>query len=207
MAESANVCGRGTTLGRVEAVDTLRTRKKAATRQSLHEAALRLAMAYGLDGVTVEDIADEAGVSRRTFSNYFANKEDAILHADRERTGRLLSLVTARPAGEDPWQSLRGAAGELFVKQTVRDPEWVDQLRLLRRHPSLLARQASDQIALERELAGVLVARGAEEELARLMAATLLAAFRTAGALWLESSGGRSMPELVDRLLSRVHLR
>jgi AcrR family transcriptional regulator len=191
----------------VEAVDTLRTRKKAATRQSLHEAALRLAMAYGLDGVTVEDIADEAGVSRRTFSNYFANKEDAILHADRERTRRLLSLLRDRPAGEGPWEALRNAAADLFPGRPVRDPEWVEQLRLLRRHPSLLARQTSDQITLERELAAALVERGADEELGRLMAATLLAAFRTAATLWLESAGERSLPELVERLLRRVELR
>ena len=193
----------------METVETLRDRKKAATRQSLHDAALRLAMANGLDGVTVEDIADEAGVSRRTFSNYFANKEDAILHEDRERTGRLLSLLVARPAGEPPWRALRNAVAGMFRDQDAPDPAWVEQLRLLRRHPSLLARQASDQIALERELAAVLVERGhgTDEELARLMAATLLVTFRTAAALWLESSGEQSMPELVDRLLGRVHPR
>lgn len=190
-------------------VETLRDRKKAATRQSLHEAALRLAVTYGLDGVTVEDIADEAGVSRRTFSNYFANKEDAILHADRERTGRLLALLTARPRGERPWQALRNAVADLLRDQDAPDPEWVAQLRLLRRHPTLLARQASAQIELERELADVLIDRGhdTDEELARLMAATLMATFRTAAALWLEDSGEQSMPELVDRLLSRVHPR
>ena len=188
----------------MEAVDTLRTRKMAATRQSLHEAALRLAMAHGLDGVTVEDIADEAGVSRRTFSNYFANKEDAILHADRDRTRRLLSLLTARPAVEGPWVALRGAAADQFHGRPTPEREWVEQLRLLRRHPSLLARQASDQIALERELAAALADRGADEELARLMAATYLATFRTAGTLWLESGGEQSLPALVDRLLDRV---
>lgn len=193
----------------MQTVETLRDRKKAATRQSLHEAALRLAMANGLDGVTVEDIADEAGVSRRTFSNYFANKEDAILHADRERTGRLLSLLAERPEDEPPWAALRHAVADLFRDQDTPDPAWVEQLRLLRRHPSLLARQASDQIALERELAAVLVERGhdTDEELARLMAATLLAAFRTAAALWLEGSGRQSLPGLLDRLLGRVHPR
>lgn len=188
----------------MEAVDTLRTRKKAATRQSLHEAALRLAMAHGLDGVTVEDIADEAGVSRRTFSNYFANKEDAILHADRERTRRLLSLLMARPADEGPWAALRGAAVDQFHGRPAPDPEWVEQLRLLRRHPSLLARQASDQIAQERELAAALADRGADEELARVMASACLATFRTAGALWLEGGGEQSLPALMDRLLRRV---
>jgi AcrR family transcriptional regulator len=194
---------------RVETVDTLRTRKKAATRQSLHEAALRLAMAYGLDGVTVEDIADEAGVSRRTFSNYFANKEDAILHSDRERTRRLLSLLAVRPAGERPWLAMRRAAADLYRDRVIPDPEWVEQLRLLRRHPSLLARQASDQMALERELAAVLVERGhdTDEEMARLMAVTYLAVTRTAAVLWLEGGGEEAFPEVVDRLLNRVHPR
>ncbi len=192
-----------------EPTATLRTRKKAATRQSLHEAALRLAMERGLDGVTVEDIADEVGVSRRTFSNYFANKEDAVLHADRERTRNLVALVDGRPADEPAWQALRAAVAELYRGRPVPDPEWVAQLRLLRRHPSLLARQASDQIALERDLAAVLRARdaGLDAELARLMAATFLAAVRTAGVLWLESSGEQSLPDLADRLLSRFQPR
>jgi AcrR family transcriptional regulator len=193
----------------MDTVDTLRTRKKAATRQSLHEAALRLAVERGLDGVTVEDIADEVGVSRRTFSNYFANKEDAILHADRERTRALVSLVEGRPEGEDSWEALRAASRGLYQARTIPDPVWVAQLRLLRRHPSLLAQQASDQIALERDLAAVLVARGHEgdEELARLMTATFLAAMRTGILWWLEGSDEQSLAEVVDRLLGRVHLR
>lgn len=190
----------------MDALDTLRTRKKAATRQSLHEAALRLAMERGLDGVTVEDIADEVGVSRRTFSNYFANKEDAILHADRERTRVLVSLVEGRPADEAPWPALRGASAELFRARAIPDRVWVAQLRLLRRHPSLLARQAGDQIALERDLATVLLARsrGLTEEAARFMAATFLAAMRTGSVLWLEAPGEQALPELVDRLLGSV---
>jgi AcrR family transcriptional regulator len=189
-------------------VNTLRERKKAATRQSLHEAALRLAMAGGLDSVTVEDIADKVGVSRRTFSNYFANKEDAVLHADRERTRRLLDLVRGRPVAERPWLALRRAAAELYGELTLPDPEWLAQLRLLRRHPSLLARQAAEQIEVERELAEVLFARGAaDRELARLMAATFLAATRTAGALWFEAGGEQALPALVDRVLDRVRFR
>jgi AcrR family transcriptional regulator len=189
----------------VEPVSTLRERKKAATRQSLHKTALRLAMSRGLDGVTVEDIADEVGVSRRTFSNYFANKEDAVLYADRERTRKLLELVRRRPPGERPWCALRRSAGELYGRRPQPDPEWVAQLRLLRRHPSLLARQAADQLTLEKDLVEVLRARGqTDEELARLMAASFLAVVRTAGTLWFENAGEVPLPDLVDRLLDRV---
>ncbi|MFC7760808.1 TetR/AcrR family transcriptional regulator [Catellatospora bangladeshensis] len=82
----------------MEATTTLRERKKEATRQALHEATLRLALERGLDAVTVDAVADEAGVSRRTFSNYFANKEDALLHGDRVRVTRLLERLRARPS-------------------------------------------------------------------------------------------------------------
>ncbi|MFC5099367.1 TetR/AcrR family transcriptional regulator [Kibdelosporangium philippinense] len=56
----------------------LRERKKLATRQALHEAALKLMRAAGPDAVTVEEICREAGVSPRTFFNYFETKEDAV---------------------------------------------------------------------------------------------------------------------------------
>lgn len=190
----------------METLTTLREQKKAVTRRSLAGAALRLAMERGLDGVTVEDIADAAGVSRRTFSNYFTSKEDAVLDADRERMRTLLALVRARPGDEEPWPALRGAMAELYRSRPLPDVEWMAQLRLLRRHPSLIARQAGDQVALERDLTAVLVARTPElgAEVARLMASTFLTTVRTGIALWLESAGDEELPGLVDRLLSRV---
>ncbi|HUQ61423.1 TetR/AcrR family transcriptional regulator [Lentzea sp.] len=191
----------------METLTTRREHKKAVTRRSLAGAALRLAMERGLDGVTVEDIADEAGVSRRTFSNYFTSKEDAVVDADRERTRALIALVEARPADEGPWQALRASTAELYRARPVPDIEWMAQLRLLRRHPSLIARQAGDQVALERDLTAVLVLREPDEELARLMASTFLVTVRTGIALWLESGGAKVLPDLVDRLLSRVTIQ
>jgi AcrR family transcriptional regulator len=57
----------------------LRERKKLATRRALQEAAVRLVLERGAERVTIEDISAAVGVSARTFSNYFASKEDAIL--------------------------------------------------------------------------------------------------------------------------------
>lgn len=191
----------------METLTTLREHKKAATRRSLAGAALRLAVEHGLDGMTVEDIADAAGVSRRTFSNYFTSKEDAVLDADRERLGALVSLVEARPAAEDAWQALRAATAELYRVRPLPDVEWMAQLRLLRRHPSLLARQAGDQVALERDLTAVLVRREPDEEAARLMAATFLTTIRVGITLWLEGAGEQELPGLVDRLLGRLRVQ
>lgn len=57
----------------------LRERKKRARRAALIDVAQRLVAERGLDGVTVEDICAEVGVSPRTFFNYFETKDDAVL--------------------------------------------------------------------------------------------------------------------------------
>src|SRR4051812_43172719 len=98
----------------------LRERKKAATRQALHDAAVRLAVELGMERVTIDAIADVASVSRRTFSNYFSNKEEALLHGDQSRMRRLIDLVLGRPAEESAWTALRASAHELVVDVGIR---------------------------------------------------------------------------------------
>src|SRR4051794_7244312 len=170
----------------------LRERKKVATRQALHEAAVRLAVEHGLERVTVEAIADAADVSRRTFSNYFANKEEALLYSDRARMGRLLELLEQRPPAEPPWQALSGAVQDL-VGDGHRDPQWLAQVRLLRRHPGLLAQQVAHYADAERALADVVAQRlpaGDDRELrARLLAGALLTTLRIVVQQWIDDPG------------------
>jgi AcrR family transcriptional regulator len=172
----------------VEATTTLRERKKAATRRALHEAVLRLAMAHGLEAVTVDAIADEAKVSKRTFSNYFANKEDALLYGDRLRIEALLDEIRSRPPDESAWEALTHGTAVRYASTDPVHPGWLAQMQLIRRHPSLLAQQHARQAALERDLALAILPRLPQPSLvyARIMAATFLATLRTVQDLWVE---------------------
>lgn len=58
---------------------SLRERHRTQTSREIHEAAWELTQGNGYAATTVEAIAERAGVSRRTFFNYFACKEDAVL--------------------------------------------------------------------------------------------------------------------------------
>ena len=84
----------------------LRERKKAETRRALSDAALELAFEHGFDGVTREAIASLAGVSLRTFNNYFAGKYEAVAFRQVDRTRQSLAIFRERPPDEPLWTSI-----------------------------------------------------------------------------------------------------
>jgi AcrR family transcriptional regulator len=87
-------------------VSDLRSKKKLATYHALAAAARTLTIERGPDGVTVEEIADLAGVSPRTFFNYFSCKEEAIVGSEPKMITSLAEQVEQRPAEEDPLAAL-----------------------------------------------------------------------------------------------------
>ncbi|GAA0794324.1 TetR/AcrR family transcriptional regulator [Spirilliplanes yamanashiensis] len=181
----------------------LRERKKAATRQALHEAALRLAAEHGFERVTVEAIADAADVSRRTFSNYFSSKEEAFFHGDSARLRRMLELLRERPAGEDPWTALGAAAEQLTAEvRGEPDPGWLALRRRVRAHPVLLAHQVAAYTVVERELAAEIARRGPGSTAlrARVLAATFLTTLRVATQHWIEHPEGTLLAVLREAL-------
>ncbi|MUL67784.1 TetR family transcriptional regulator [Mycobacterium sp. CBMA 234] len=87
----------------------LRERKKADTRKALSDAALQLAIQEDFENVTREAIAALAGVSLRTFNNYFTGKYEALAHWQSERMRSSISELRRRPPDEPLWTSITAA--------------------------------------------------------------------------------------------------
>ncbi len=58
---------------------SLRERRRQETERDIQKATLELAIQHGLENITTEEIAVSAGISTRTFFNYYSNKEAAAI--------------------------------------------------------------------------------------------------------------------------------
>ncbi|PRZ41522.1 TetR family transcriptional regulator [Antricoccus suffuscus] len=80
--------------------DGLRDARRRETRRRIVDAALRLTAEHGFDGFTIDELAVAAGISRRTFFNYFPAKEDALFGGPDTPSDRLQQrFVAGKPSG------------------------------------------------------------------------------------------------------------
>ncbi|MEU5696685.1 TetR family transcriptional regulator [Actinosynnema sp. NPDC020468] len=183
----------------------LRERKKLATRSALAESALRLCVERGFESVTVEHIATAAGVSLRTFFNYFSSKEEAVVAGDVERAAVFVTAFAGRPPHEPVMEALRRALETIVPCAPDRDV--VARLRVLRRTPSLLPHQMAAYHLQERGLARAVAERiGADPDAdlyPALFAAAVMAAARVVVTRWLDSPR-TPLPDLVDALVEQL---
>jgi AcrR family transcriptional regulator len=126
-----------------------------ATRAALSAAALTLTTERGPDGVTIEEIVAHAGVSYRTFFNYFKTKDEAIL-------GPMIILsaperLSLRPPDESPLDALYAAMADAEAQRHVRD--WMDRVVLVKEYPSLYPRYMAAVGGLESEVSRAIADR------------------------------------------------
>lgn len=170
-------------------------------------AALRLVDERGLERVTVEEIAEEAGVSPRTFFNYFATKDEALIgdqfedpHGTRERflaIGPDVQTADAMLAAITP--SLDTVAAERKL--------WTLRLRVAGANPALLGTLVSRSAEQEQSTAADIAARlglPLGHPYPELAAALLGAALRVSVMRWGRDGCERPLAEIVREAFGQV---
>ncbi|MFI5756924.1 TetR/AcrR family transcriptional regulator [Streptomyces sp. NPDC051569] len=193
----------------------LRERKKQATRAALSEAAVRLAAEHGAEHVTVEAISEAAGVSPRTFFNYFDSHDDAFVMIDREIGERVRRAVRDAPAAVPPLDAVREALATELADVEERQEIWSLRATVLRRSPHLLVRGLGVHLAEELELAEAIEHRlgpgraggsaGAAPGLyPRLLAAIAGTAVRVSVEHWCAQAPAVAFPEVFRRVFTHL---
>jgi AcrR family transcriptional regulator len=170
-----------------------RDRQQAETRRDLALAAFQLARANGLAGVRVPEIARAAGVSTRTFNNYFSSKEEAIAWPAVEHAAAMARGLLDRPADEPLADALVEMVGGLYrpPRQEGLPPNWLRDFRgLVAREPALHGEYLKASEAAAQALARAIATRmhsGIDELRPHVVAAVVVGAERAAVMYWMAS--------------------
>ena len=178
---------------------------KAATRQAITDASLQLLRSKGPGNFTVEDIADAAGISRRTFFNYFSSTEAALASVTHGFLDNALAQFRLRPADEPILESARAALIQLADPMTVAP--MAELYSLSQSNPQL---NRSELEAWDHCTAEIIDAArerfarnpGAElnELYLRALAGSLISCGKAAMDVWFEQHGGSLTPESLAAL-------
>ncbi|GAA2888636.1 TetR family transcriptional regulator [Actinoplanes cyaneus] len=168
----------------------LRERKKRATQEALREAALRLALEHGTANVRVADIAEAAGVSPRTYNNYFSSREQAIVAAvTARREARIAEATAAQPAHIPLADAVTTAIVQVYTTPGDDDHP---ALLLIATDPALRHAFLDTTAGIEAPLTTAMARRlgHTDQDTARILAASVTAAVRIALERWLRPATG-----------------
>src|ERR1700693_6184015 len=183
-----------------------RERKRLETLRRIAETGLKLFIAHGYEGTTLEAIAEAAGISRRRFFYYFKSKEDVLLAW--QGSGFLDAL---RPAmlEESPRQAPLAAVRHCLLKLISRydTKESIIVDRLLRSTEALRARKQAIFIEMEEALFAAmreLWPQPQRRTTLRMVAMVSIGAMRLAVEDWRYAGGKRSLADYLTRYLKQT---
>ncbi|SEQ18490.1 TetR/AcrR family transcriptional regulator [Arthrobacter sp. OV608] len=186
------------------ATPSRRELNKAATRQAITDAALSLLRSHGPGSFTVEDIADTAGISRRTFFNYFSSTDAALAAVTHGFLDNAIQQFRLRPADEPILQSAQAALMALADPMTVAplaELFTLTQQSTLMSHSELQAwEHCTEQIiAVARErVTGA--AEGVDELYVRALAGAVISCGKAALEVWFTRRGADLSPASLAEL-------
>jgi AcrR family transcriptional regulator len=178
----------------------LRERKRTRIRLMIQTEALRLFAEKGYTQTTVEEIADAAAISPRTFFRYFPSKEDVVMWDEYDPLA--LELLEARPRDEPLAESMRAVIRESLGGLLRNDPaRLLRRIRLAVTVPELRARFLDEQKQGIEEVARFLATRRGtpvDDLTVQVIGSALLAAVSVALDRWQKDGGTGDLLALLD---------
>ncbi|MCW4352655.1 TetR family transcriptional regulator [Hoyosella sp. YIM 151337] len=193
----------------MEASTGLRERKKAATRAALSAATVRIIRERGIEAATAEAVAAEVGVSARTFHNYFANRDEAIVFHLETRLEWLTEKLAATPSDKPILSTLRALVADAAEDDALRLGELASALLLAEANPHVAA---SNHVVFTRAM-GKMVRIVAERTgtdpdtdlYPHVVLMSAAAALRSAVELWLTGKvTDRSLPDVLGEAFDLI---
>jgi AcrR family transcriptional regulator len=188
---------------------SLWARSRRAAYTEITSVAMRLFLEQGFDQTTIDQIAQSAGISRRSFFRYFGTKEDIVL-GDLASQGEIVrDALEAIPLSLGPWDALRDAMQAVDALQI--DPAVTLKIsKMMYGVPSLRARSIEKHLNWQSLLTPNIRQRlgiqldDTTNPAAEAIVATAIACLDVAGELWTRADGEGSLADLYDNAVRAV---
>src|SRR5215472_14438457 len=170
----------------------------------LQEAAFALFEERGYDETTVAEIAERAGLTKRTFFRYFADKREVLFWGAQNIEDLFSTAIHSAPVAAPPLDAV-GRGLEAFAARLEEQGEVAARrIRIVRASPELWERQLIKFTSIAEAAARALCSRGVGAEAAILAAETGMTVFRVATARWLDAADGKPLVELIAEALAKL---
>jgi AcrR family transcriptional regulator len=170
----------------------------------LMTAAIALFDEHGYDETTVAEIAERAGLTKRTFFRYFADKREVLFGGSEELRHRWLEAVAAAPAGADPLTAATAGFDPVAAMFAERHEFARIRARIIAANPELQERELIKLQSLAGSIKTALVERGTPAVAAILAAQAALTVFHVAFARWAEQDDPAGFRQLMDVSLDEL---
>jgi len=188
-------------------VPTLQARKQQLVREAIWDAATELFDKKGFDETTVDDIAQAAGISRRSLFRYFASKNDLMAHGMMILGEGLVDVITACPANYSPFEAVRHTVREV-ARRDAGNPRSRKIMAIGAKYPAARAAEVSRLPEVSDAVAKAFAGRkGCKDDVtARVLAALTLETIFVTFRSWFEHGEEdiAATAELVLKALGRV---
>ena len=184
--------------------ESLRERKKHATRQAIEDAAWALYAERGYAATSIDDIAARADIAPRTFFRYFRTKEETLYGEFDDAMELFASAFRARPADEPVFTSLLAAVEAVSAASQKDRKKMIERWTLQKEAGVAEAGESIRQRFIE-QIAELVREREGDhpdgELTARLIAGTLVTCQSVANEYWLESGASGSLHDVGNRCI------
>jgi AcrR family transcriptional regulator len=180
------------------------TRWQPDAHGRLQEAALTLYGERGYDATTVAEIAERAGLTKRTFFRHFTDKREVLFSGAGDLQELFVTQVTAAPASAAPLDAVAAALDAAAAMFETRREFAARRQQIITAHPELQERELIKLASLAGAVAQALRGRGVGDPAAILTAEAGVAVFRVAFERWVEPANRKALQRLIRESLQEL---
>ncbi|MDO8211925.1 TetR family transcriptional regulator [Conexibacter sp. CPCC 206217] len=170
----------------------------------LQHAALTLYGERGFDATTVADIAERAGLTKRTFFRYFADKREVLFHGAEALEELFVTQVIAAPASAPPLEAVTVALDAVAAAFEERREFAAHRQQIIAANPALQERELIKLAKLADAVAAALRQRGVDDPAAPLTAEAAILVFRVAFERWVARANEKDLEQLIHESFAEL---